>query len=168
MKLLTPTRWPEILKSFRINGHGRISVVQRTLRLGFQIRARDVVPHPSLLFGLAQVDCVGEGARFVVRIDLDSGEVWDAAHDGGLLGSLETPLWPSSDEAHPLVLRWEIDRAREALIPRLFIGEEEFLYPSISFRGESPFIAFTGHDLSGITPSAVFSPGYFWSLDRLP
>lgn len=168
MNLLTPTRWPDILNAFRIHGHGRISVNLRTERFGFQIRACDTVPHPSLLFGLAQVECGGDGARFAVRVDLESGEVWDATNEGGLLGSLETPFWPSAEGAHPLVMRWEIDRAREALIPRLFIGNEEFLYPSISYRGEAPFIAFTGHDLTGIAQSTVFSPGYFWSLDRLP
>ncbi len=168
MNLLAPTHWPEILHVFRIQGHGRIWVTGRTQRFGFQIRARDAFPHPSLLFGLAQVNGDGHGARFAVRIDFESGEVWDAAHEGGLLGSLESSHWQAKDEEHPLVLRWEIDRAREALIPRLFIGQEEFLYPSMRFQGESPFVAFTGHDLDGIAQSAVFSPGYFWSLDRLP
>lgn len=168
MNLLAPTHWPEILHAFRIQGHGRIWVTDRTERFGFQIRACDTVPHPSLIFGLAQVNGDGNGARFAVRIDFESGDVWDAAHDGGWLGSLESALWPANDEKHPLVLRWEIDRAREALIPRLFIGTEELLYPSMQFRGESPFVAFTGHDLEGITQGTVFSPGYFWSLDRLP
>ncbi len=168
MNLLASSRWPDVLQSFRIRGHGRISVNDRTQRFGFQIRARDTVPHPSLIFGLAQIDGQGQSARFAVRVDLESGEVWDAGHNGGLLGSMDSSRWPSADDAHPLLLRWEIDRAREALIPRLFIGDEEFLYPAMHFRGESPFIAFTGHDLSGVAQSAVFSPGYFWSLGRLP
>ena len=167
MNLVALTSWPDILHAFSIRGHGRILVGDNTQRFGFQIRGRDTVPHPSLLFGLAQVDGDGEGARFAVRIDLDTGEIWDAAHDGGLLGSLDAPLWPAMEEEHPLVMRWEIDRARHALIPRLFIGSEEFLYPSIRFQGEASFVAFTGHDLPETAQSAVFSPGYFWSLDRI-
>src|SRR5258708_5561388 len=104
MKTTVSPNWPEVLQAFRIRSHGRIQVLRLTQRFGFQIRARDTVPHPALMFGLAQVDGNGRNARFAVRVEMDSGEVWDAANDGGLLGFIEHANWPSRDEAHPLVL----------------------------------------------------------------
>ncbi len=42
----------------------------------------------------------------------------------GADGWLELDDWKIADEAHPLVMRWEIERAGDALIPRLQIGDE--------------------------------------------
>lgn len=167
MKTLTSSHWPDVLQAFRISGHGRIQVSKATLSFGFQIRARDVVPHPSLVFGLAQIHSPGQAARFSIRLDLESGEVWDAANDCGLLGHLSTANWPSRDQEHPLVLRWEIERNGTALIPRLHIGDEEILYPSQHFPDEASFVAFTGHDLEEVDRSAIFAPGYVWCQDRI-
>lgn len=167
MKTLPAPHWPSVLDSFRIRSHGRIHVRRVTQRFGFQIRAGDCVPHPSMIFGLAQVESSGQRVRFAVRIDMESGEIWDAAHDFGLLGTLERSLWPSTDDAHPLVLRWAVEHAGSVLIPRLHVGDEEFLYPSQHFPSEGPFVAFTGHDLDEVSASAIFSPGYVWCQDRL-
>ncbi len=166
MKTLVSSRWPEVLQSFRVRSHGRVHVRQATQNFGFQIRARDTVPHPSLIFGLAQVHSPGPLARFVTRIDLESGEVWDAAHDCGLLGYVTPTSWDSPDEGQPL--RWEIERSVSALIPRLHIGDEEVLYPTQLFPDEADFVAFTGHDLDGVDPRVIFSSGYVWCQDRLP
>jgi hypothetical protein len=167
MKTITSSHWPDVLQAFRVHSHGRIQVLKATQSFGFQIRARDTVPHPALIFGLAQVYSPGQLARFTVRFDLESGEVWDAANDGGLLGHIATANWPSPDEEHPLVLRWEIERKGSALIPRLHIGDEEILYPSQLFPDEAPFVAFTGHDLDEIDHRAIFAPGYVWCQDRI-
>ena len=167
MKTIASSRWPDVLQAFRVRSHGRIHVRKATQSFGFQIRARDTMPHPALIFGLAQVHCPGQLARFVTRIDLESGEVWDAAHDGGLLGHVNAANWPARDEEHPLPLRWEIERSGSALIPRLHIGDEEILYPSQLFPDEAPFVAFTGHDLVEVDTRAIFSPGYVWCQDRI-
>ncbi len=165
MKTIASSRWPDVLHAFRVRSHGRIHVRKATQSFGFQIRARDTVPHPSLLFGLAQVHSPGPLARFVTRIDLDSGEVWDAAHDCGLLGHFTPADWQGRDEGQPL--RWEIERSASALIPRLHIGNEEILYPTQLFQDEANFVAFTGHDLDGVNPRVIFAPGYVWCQDRL-
>ena len=152
MKTLPAPHWPPVLESFRIRSHGRISVRKCPQRFGFQIRARDCVPHPALIFGIAQVESDQQRVRFAVRLDLESGEIWDAAHGTGLLGSLEHANWPSPDAV---------------LIPRLHVDGEEFLYPSQHFPGEGPFVAFTGHDMDEISASHIFSPGYVFCQDSL-
>lgn len=167
MKTIVSPRWPDVLQAFRVRSHGRIHVQKTTQNFGFQIRARDTVPHPALIFGLAQVHSPGPLVRFVARIDLDSGEVWDAAHEGGPLGHITPVICPSREEAHPIALRWEIERTGAALIPRLHIGDEEVLYPSQLFPDEARFVAFTGHDLDGVDHRFIFSPGYVWCQDRL-
>lgn len=165
MKTIASTRWPNVLQAFRVRSHGRIHVKKVTQNFGFQIRVRDTLPHPSLIFGLAQVHSPGRVARFVARIDLESGEVWDAADDSELLGHFSTDKWQSREEDHPL--RWEIERCGSALIPRLHVGTEEILYPSQLFPNEANFVAFTGHNLDEVDPRTIFSPGYVWCQDRL-
>ena len=157
--------WPEVLQPFRIRSHGRIHVQKSTLNFGFQIRARDTVPHPALIFGLAQVHGPGPLARFVVRIDLESGDVWDAANENGFLGQVSTCLWNAAEGG--LALRWEIEHIGSALLPRLHLGDEEILYPSQFFPSDARFVAFTGHDLEGVEPGAIFAPGAVWCQDRL-
>jgi hypothetical protein len=165
MNTTVSTHWPDVLQAFRVRSHGRVRVKRVTQSFGFQIRARDIVPHPSLIFGLAQVHSAGPLVRFVARIDLESGEVWDAAHDCGLLGYVTVPSWKAPEEGQPL--RWEIERSASALLPRLHIGEEEILYPTQLFPGEADFVAFTGHNLDGVDPRLIFSPGCVWCQDRL-
>jgi hypothetical protein len=167
MKTIAPPTWPALLEDYSIRSHGRIQVRKQTQRFGFQIRAGDCVPHPSLLVGMSQVDSAGSTARFVVRIDMDSGEIWDAANGTGLLGRLEQPCWPSQDDEHPLVIRWTVDHSGSALIPRLHLGDEEFLYPAQLFRGDAPFVAFSGHDLKDASNADLFSKGYVWCQDSL-
>src|SRR4029078_8148344 len=104
-----------------IRSHGRIHVRKNTQRFGFQIRARDCVPHPALMFGIAQVESDHQRVRFAVRLDLESGEIWDAAHGTGLLGTLEHANWPSPDDERRLLLRWSLERARSVLIPPLHV-----------------------------------------------
>jgi len=165
MKTITSSRWPDVLQAFRVRSHGRIRVRKVTQKFGFQIRVRDTVPHPSLIFGLAQVHNPGPVARFVARVDLESGEVWDAADGGELLGDFDAAAWRCREEDHPL--RWEIERCGSALIPRLHIGSEEILYPSQLFPNEGGFVAFTGHNLEDVDPRTIFSPGYVWCQDQL-
>jgi hypothetical protein len=145
-----------------------VKVRQCTTSFGFQIYAAKPIPHPSLIFAVSQGRVPGRKAvQFAVKVDLESGEIWDVANDTGVIGWLDRDLWPSATEEFPLVLRWEIEHTGSALIPRLTIGEEEWLYPSVLFPGESTFAAVTGHNLAGSEMTDVFSPGYVWCQDRL-
>lgn len=146
--------------------YGSIAVTELTNGFGFQIRACNPLSHPSLYLALTTL-AAPQPVTFAVRVDLESGEIWDIGNHTGMLGWLDRDLWPNASEAYPLILRWEIEHTGQSLIPRLLIGEEEWLYPSVAFPGDVPFTALAGHDMADATISDVFSPGYVWSLDRL-
>lgn len=153
---------------FSTRCHGKIRVHERTSSFGFQIYAANPLPHPALIFALSQAPKAGgKAVQFAVKVDMESGEIWDVANHSGIIGWLDRALWPSATEEFPLVLRWEIEHTGGALIPRLMIGEEEWLYPSVLFPGEAAFAAVTGHNLPGVEMRQVFSPGYVWCQDRL-
>lgn len=168
MKLPAASPWPSIQNDFSTRCHGKIRVRECTTSFGFQIYAANPVPHPTLVFALSQLPEPGRKAvQFAVKVDLDSGEIWDVANHTGVIGWLDRQLWPSATEEYPLVLRWEIEHTGGALIPRLVIGEEEWLYPSVLFPGGCTFAAVAGHNLANVEPRDVFSPGYVWCQDRL-
>ena len=154
---------------FRTRCHGKVRVRSCTTSFGFQIYAANPVPHPTLVFALSQgpSESGSKAVQFAVKVDLESGEIWDVANHTGVIGWLDRELWPSVTEEYPLVFRWEIEHTGCALIPRLMIGEEEWLYPSVLYPGESTFAAVTGHNLGEIEMRDVFSPGYVWCQDRL-
>ncbi len=121
---------------------GRITIPDLKIRFGFQL---DIVPSlcpGHLLFGL-----VGPATRpgdkpiqgFVVRLNTETGEIWDALNDAGLVGWVEHPLGMKAfTDEEPLLLSWEVEHTGSALIPRLCIAGEEWLYPSIHCEiGES-------------------------------
>jgi hypothetical protein len=168
MKSSIATPWLSTQSDFSTSCHGKIRVRQCSTSFGFQIHACNPLPHPTLVFALSQVvEPGGKSVQFAVRVDLESGEIWDIANSTGVIGWLDRELWPSVTEEYPLVLRWEVEHTGSALIPRLLIGEEEWLYPSVLFPGEATFSAVTGHNLAGATMRDVFSPGYVWCQDRL-
>ena len=168
MNTLDSTPWPEVQAGFELHHHGKILVRECTNWFGFQISASNPVPHPSLYFTLHQEPSTPNPVQFGVRVDLETGEIWDIANKCGVIGCLEQGLWPKSDDPYPITLRWEVEHTGSVLIPRLHIGDEEWLYPSLLFPGESHFVATTGHNLEGSSTSALFSPGYVWCQDRLP
>jgi hypothetical protein len=168
MKSPTISHWPISKSDFSTHCHGKIRVRECSTSFGFQIYAANPVPHPRLIFALSQAPEAGRKAvQFAVKVDLETGEIWDVANKTGVIGWLDRELWPSVTEEYPLVLRWEIEHTGSALIPRLVIGEEEWLYPSVLFPGEAIFAAVTGHDLPEVAMRSVFSPGYVWCQDRL-
>lgn len=146
--------------------YGSIEVTEVTNGFGFQIRACNPLSHPSLFLALTTPGDA-PAVTFAVRVDLESGEIWDIGNNTGMLGWLDRDLWPNASEDYPLVLRWEIEHTGHSLIPRLLIGEEEWLYPSVAFPGDAQFTALAGHDMDDAAISEIFSPGYVWSLDRL-
>ena len=171
MKLPSESPWsPAVaaLHDVAAQCHGRVRVRYCTKNFGFEIRACNPVSHPSLVFALVQ-DSRGtqQPVQFAVRVDLESGEIWDIANNTGVIGWLELGHWKNAGEEYPLVMRWEIERAGDALIPRLQIGDEEWLYPSVLFAGDAPFAALSGHDVEGLGHRDVFSPGYVWAQDRI-
>ena len=168
MKSPVITPWLAKQGDFTSRSHGRIRVRECTFSFGFQIHARQDIRRPSLMFALSQIaERTHRTVEFGVRVDLDSGEIHDIANKTGIIGQLEHDLWPSEDEEFPLILRWEVEHTGSALIPRLHIGSEEWLYPSVLFPGESSFEAMTGYNMSKAEGGSLFSPGYVWCQDRL-
>lgn len=157
---------PENYSTFLTKGHGTVRVGRKTNRFGFQIAASNRMAQPTLLFALRS-DGGEFPVEFGIRINLASGEISDTANNAGLIGFLDPSLWPEPHAAYPLVLRWEIENTGLALIPRLTIGDEEWLYPSVHSPGEAWFTAISGHDLEGADNSTVYSPGMVWCEDRL-
>ena len=134
---------PEIaFASFDLAGFGQICVPTHPMRFGFQVDiVPTTVPGRNVLFGLVGRlrDEAGHGRSvgFAVRIDLESGEVWDMINDTGLIGWLPTDdrhnLARFTDE-EPMLLSWEVEHLGAALIPRLQIAGEEWLYPAVQRR----------------------------------
>jgi hypothetical protein len=126
--------------SFDLISFGSLEVPPHPLRFGFQI---DIVPEespPQIMFGLVSKHQTREGKTssvgFAIHFDLQTGEVWDLLNDSGLLGIIpdrEAFLAQFTDE-EPMLLSWEVEHLGSALIPKLHIGGEEWLYPAIGFR----------------------------------
>jgi len=170
MKTFVATPWPDLSGTYRFHSHGRIHVNSKTTWFGFQIHASNTLAHPTLIFALIQEqrDHARNHVKFGVRLDLRSGAIYDIANHTGVIGSLDQKLWPQRDDEYPILLRWEVEHTGQVLIPRLHIGFEEWLYPSLLFPGDSNFTAVTGHDADDrMSDDAVFSPGYVWCQDRL-
>lgn len=159
--------WTEIAHRYNLDEYGQVQVGHHTKRFGFDVRVKDLLSQPSLVFGIAQAHAAEGDARFAVRIDLATGQIWDSAHDTGLIGILDTSAYPGREELRSLCLRWELERAGDALIPRLFLGGEEFLYPAVRFLEEARFVAFTGHDAFELEAEDLFNANRVWCVDRL-
>lgn len=126
--------------NFDMISFGSIEVPPHPLRFGFQV---DIVPlesPPHIMFGLVsrhrQRDGRSVSCGFAVRLDLESGEVWDILNDTGLMGSIPThqEFFSSFSDEEPLLLSWEVEHLGAALIPKLHIGSEQWLYPAIGYR----------------------------------
>lgn len=122
------------LESFNWVGFGHLTVPSKPTRFGFQV---DIVPSallPEIAFGIVQREpkTGSLGVGFAVKVDLDRGEIWDLVNQSGLVGWIENPLGHHAYSAEePMLLSWEIERIGSVLIPKLQIGGEEWLYPSI-------------------------------------
>lgn len=167
MASLTSLRWQTAHSLYSMRRYGKIQVSEATNNFGFQVHARVCPENPSIVFSLTGHGAE-QSAQFGVRLNFSSGEIWDCANDTGLIGSLEQDiLEDTAENPATMLLRWEIEHLGGAMIPRLQIGEEEWLYPSVRFPGDAQFTAEAGHDLDGVDVNAVFSPGYVWCQDRL-
>lgn len=138
-----PLRHPETaFASFDLVSFGELRVPREPMRLGFQV---DIVPAESpreIFFGLV-APChhghhttSGPAYGFAIRLDLTTGEIWDMVNGSGLIGWVEdvASLEARHSDEEPLLLSWEVEHLGTALIPRLHIGEEEWLYPALPYR----------------------------------
>ena len=156
------------LEAFDMVNYGAVEIPSGPVRFGFQV---DLTPHIHLsevVFGLVQQSGTADGKAvgFAVRLDLDRGEVWDLVNDSGLIGWVDRPISFSasgSDEA--LLLSLEIERVGSALLPKLQIGGEEWLYPAIRSIAPLDFAAVTGSKsgkTGSIEPTEVFANPSLW------
>ncbi len=121
---------------FQVMSYGNLVLPDHPIRFGFQV---DIVPSncPSrILFGLVSRDPVNGGnartSGFVVRVDLEMREVWDALNGSGLVGWVEHPLGMAGfTDEEPLLLGWEIEFHGQVLIPKLVVADQQWLYPAI-------------------------------------
>lgn len=145
--------------------YGRITIPDLKIRFGFQV---DIVPETCpghVLFGL-----VGPSNNdskpiqgFVVRVDTGTGEIWDALNDAGLIGWIENPLGMNAfTDEEPLLLSWEVENTGSALIPRLCIAGEEWLYPSISCKPDESLDSIAGCKADEGTPADIFLHPALW------
>lgn len=158
--------WPATLDQYTISQHGRVMVHEGTTSFGFQMRVENVDVRPSLVFALT-TNKINDLGQFAVHIDLTTGEISDIANKTGVIGWLEQDIYEAIDESHPLMLRWEVEHIGGALIPRLQIGDEEWLYPSVLFSGKAKYTAVAGYHTPLNHAGSMFSPTYVWCQDRL-
>jgi len=124
--------------SFDLVSFGSVQVPPHPLRFGFQL---DIIPEEAptqLLFGLVSQDRRQQNGRsqtlgFAIRFDLVTGEIWDLLNDTGLIGMVDDPatFFTRFTDEEPMLLSWEVEHLGAALIPRLQIGGEEWLYPAL-------------------------------------
>jgi hypothetical protein len=121
---------------FQVMSYGSLLLPDHPIRFGFQV---DIVPSncpSSILFGLISRDPVNSGCAkttgFAVRLELEMREVWDALNGSGLVGWVEHPLGLAGfTDEEPLLLGWEIEFHGQALIPKLVVADQQWLYPAI-------------------------------------
>lgn len=118
-------------------------VPDHPLRFGFQV---DLVPQQTeataVVVGLLDAS-PGSQRGFAVKVDLQTGEVWDLLNDSGLIGWVERPMEGFSDE-EPMLISWEIEHYGSALIPKLQIGNDTFLYPALRYTEGMSMRTLTG------------------------
>jgi hypothetical protein len=134
---------------FTVQSFGSLVTPDHPIRFGFQV---DIVPSqcPRIVtFGLVAHEPANGGHPkthgFAVRIDLESKEIWDLLNGSGLVGWLDHPggLEAFTDE-EPLLLGWEIDLHGQAMIPRLQLADQQWLYPTIHCANPATFEAIVG------------------------
>ncbi len=135
-------------EAFEMLNFGRVAVPAEPVRFGFQIDLTPSVLLSQVVFGLVQEGhSAGRANRvgFAVRLDLDRGEIWDVINNSGLIGWIEEPQgYISAASQEPILLSLEVERIGSALLPKLQVGGEEWLYPAVRCMEELEFIAVAG------------------------
>lgn len=158
------------IEAFDLLNFGEQSIPSAPVRFGFQV---DLSANPGLsevVFGLINPDNgtrLSQPVGFAIRIDLERGEIWDIINDSGLVGWLEEPLSDASNRGDGRVLlSLEIERAGSALLPKLQIGGEEWLYPALRSSDALNLIAVAGccaHPGKSAPAVQAFSNPTLWS-----
>ncbi|SKB02213.1 hypothetical protein SAMN02745166_03581 [Prosthecobacter debontii] len=152
--------------SFDLVSFGEILVPDHPLRFGFQY---DVVPSQTgsqniilALTAVAKIPGTEQSCTrgFAVKVDLVTGEVWDLLNDSGLVGWIERPMDTFTDE-EPMLLNWEVEHYGAALIPKLQIGGEVFLYPALRYTDGMVMDTVAGLDI-GQDPASTFMHPAVW------
>ena len=144
----SPVTLPEAeFESFDTLSFGTINVPTRSARFGFQVDVKPTADMHQIVFGIVQPS---GGSRsglqrlgFAVRVDLERGEIWDLVNGSGLIGWVESPLG-CKDSNESFLLSLEIERVGSALLPKLQIGGEEWLYPAIRSVDPLDLVAVAG------------------------
>lgn len=146
--------------------YGTLDLPAKPVRFGFQL---DFVPPafqcPQIVFGLVERDHATGAIHtgFAVRFDLDTCEIWDLINETGMVGWIENPLGRHAfSEDDPMLLSWEVERLGAALIPKLQIGGEEWLYPSVRCPGQSHLTAIAGCSTGEGIPQDLFLHPAVW------
>ena len=136
----SPLVSPEMaFASFDLVSFGQVDVPVHPLRFGFQVAIIPALSPPQVLFGLVtrgrDADSRAKTHGFAVRLDLTTGEVWDVLNDSGLMGWLDEPekFHVRFTDEEPMLLSWQVEHLGTALIPRLHIGGDEWLYPALPY-----------------------------------
>lgn len=149
--------------SFDLVSFGEILVPDHPLRFGFQV---DVIPSQTgsqhVIFALlstnrAAAQGCGRTHGFAVKVDLLTGEIWDLLNDSGLVGWIEKPMDSFTDE-EPLSLNWEVEHYGAALIPKLQIANEVFLYPALRYTDGMVMDTVAGGEIARDVSSAFMHP----------
>lgn len=146
-------------------GFGTLTVPSKPMRFGFQIDIVPTSPGPDIAFGVVQRDPAkgSFGIGFAVRIDVERGEIWDLVNDSGLVGWLENPLGIHAySQEEPMLLSWEIERIGSVLIPKLQVGGEEWLYPSIRCAESLQLTALAGCTVDHDNAAELFLHPALW------
>lgn len=153
-------------EAYELLNFGAVAVPAKPSRFGFQV---DVTPSTSLnqvVFGLVEQQTGERGTArvgFAVRVDLERGEIWDMVNGSGLIGWVEAPLMANGTEKpESFLLSLEIERLGSALLPKLQVGGEEWLYPAVRSQEELEFVAVAGCGGELDAEACLTKPTIWW------
>lgn len=153
--------------SFELLNFGSLDVPAEPTKFGFQIDLTPSVLLSQVVFGLLQKGHkpgAPNRVGFAVRLDLDRGEIWDMVNNSGLIGWIDEPQsYTSAASQEPILLSFEVERIGSALLPKLQVGGEEWLYPAVRSMEGMEFVAVAGCSASHSEGLELFSSASVWS-----
>ncbi len=166
----TPIQLPQVDSSdFELLSFGDQSLPATPVRFGFQIDLKVLPGLSEVIFGLVNLNQnrqLPQPTGFAIRIDLERGEIWDIMNDSGLIGWLEQPLTGrNASGADRVLLSLEIERAGSALLPKLQIAGEEWLYPALRSNADLQLAAVAGTSSRVSAQDAFVNPA-LWSEEE--
>ena len=160
--------------SFDVMSFGTVAAPAKPSKFGFQIDVKASTGMGQIIFGLMQEPNRSSEPRlgFGIRVDLERGEIWDIVNGSGLIGWVEDPVGnQAGGKNEPILFSLEIERIGSALLPKLQIGGEEWLYPAVRSLENLEFTAMAGCSDASHKPmdgEGAFSNASLWceSSDR--